>query len=343
MKTRARAALFAPHLSSLGGTEKCAAFLAQALEERGWAVDLLADRALGRGALNRAFGTTLKRARTLAVETSGRGGGREAASRTSRYGLFVNLSSAKSFPSFARRSWLWAHYLPKRPPTHLGFYELLCNSRFTRKRIRERWGADARVVHPPVDFGAFRPRRKEKIVLTAGRLQSDPAPARELELVRRFARLARSGKLPGWSYHIAGRGGSPAWLRKLRAASRDLPVHVHADLAFPRVAALFGRASILWHATGFGDEARPELLEHFGLAVAEAMASGCVPVAYAAGGPAELIRSGKDGFLFRSWEGLERRTLELARGCASMSRRTRAAVRRYGLDRFRKAVDGLLR
>ena len=65
-----------------------------------------------------------------------------------------------------------------------------------------------------------------------------------------------------------------------------------------------------WHFTGYGVDSsiHPEQVEHLGMTPLEAMASRTVPFCFNAGGPRELIESGKNGFLFNSPEELLQQT-----------------------------------
>ena len=39
--------------------------------------------------------------------------------------------------------------------------------------------------------------------------------------------------------------------------------------------------------------------EHFGIAIIEAMATGCLPVVHASGGPLEIVDNGQYGLIYR--------------------------------------------
>jgi len=328
--------------------EKFAVLMAQTLEEDGFRVEIFTDGPACARRLDRSFGSDL---RGIPIRDIGARPGRlrEFIASTSRYDLFVNNSPIHSFPCFARRSWLWVHYLPKWVPPHLGFYRVLANSRHTQGWIRRRWKTPAEVLYGPVDVEHLRPLRKERIILSAGRLHSRPVPKNELEMIRLFAALHRDGLLPGWSYHIAGilDDSDRAWLGRLRDAAAGAPVRIHLNPPFEKLADLYGRASLLWHGCGALEDPRrrPDRVEHFGATVAEAMAAGCLPIAPANGGPAELVRHAETGFLYHSWEELARQTVAAARrGAASpaMQARARAAASRFSLRRFRDELRKLL-
>ncbi|HEX6547153.1 MAG TPA: glycosyltransferase, partial [Candidatus Dormibacteraeota bacterium] len=77
---------------------------------------------------------------------------------------------------------------------------------------------------------------------------------------------------------------------------------------------LYRRASIYWHAAGWGidPEQKPAEVEHFGITIAEAMGRGAVPVVLDAGGMPEVVEDGVSGMVWDSLDGLGAKTRELA-------------------------------
>jgi hypothetical protein len=237
-------------------------------------------------------------------------------------------------------------------PPDLGFLDtydaVVANSHFTERWIERWWQRPSRVVEPPVSLRE--PGQKAPVILSVGRFF---APGRghakkQLEMVRAFRRCAVS--LPGWELHLLG-GCSPEdrpYLEQVRAEADDLPVVLHVDASGAELAELYARASIYWHATGLGEDldADPVRAEHFGIAVVEAMSAGAVPIVLDAGGPAEVVRPGQDGWWFRDLDGLVASTLALVgdpvtMAAMSTSARYRAAAygRRRFAGRFTELVD----
>jgi glycosyltransferase involved in cell wall biosynthesis len=329
--------------------EKFAVLAALALRREGWEVDLLTDWALPKRRLERAFGLSLDglRIRRLGPWPAC---GRTLVPMTARYDLFINNASSHSFPSFARESWLWAHYLPKRDPRYLEFYRLFANSHHTRRGMLKLWNKKARVLYGPVALENLRPLAKEKLILSTCRLNSLSIAKNELGLIKLFSRLHRQGKLPGWSYHIAGVFNSPdeSWLGKMEAEAAGAPVHIHLNPSFESLKRLYGKASLFWSGTGAqaSAETQPKLMEHFGIAIVEAMAAGCIPLAFDGGGPKEIIRDGKSGFLYRTWEELAQKTILAARQesrrLEALRARARSSAARFSVERFREELKTLL-
>jgi glycosyltransferase involved in cell wall biosynthesis len=124
-------------------------------------------------------------------------------------------------------------------------------------------------------------------------------------------------------------------------------VELRLDVPRDELLDLYARASLFWHAAGFGQDAdrHPERLEHFGIATVEAMAHGAVPLVFPEGGSAELVEDGVTGRWWRSPEELAVRTRELISGDGERERlaaAARSASERYSADRFRSTIRDLV-
>jgi glycosyltransferase involved in cell wall biosynthesis len=189
---------------------------------------------------------------------------------------------------------------------------VVTNSEFTRHWVERRWGVIGEVLHPPARQVV--PAGREPIILNIGRFFPPELGhgKRQLELVEAFRRLLATGHAGGWTLHLVGgcKPGEAAYLDGVVAAAKGLPVELHVDAGGDDLDALLARASVYWHATGLGDDidAQPERFEHFGIAVAEAMAAGAVPVVLDAAGPKEIVRPDVDGFTFEDLDGLVHHT-----------------------------------
>jgi glycosyltransferase involved in cell wall biosynthesis len=70
-----------------------------------------------------------------------------------------------------------------------------------------------------------------------------------------------------------------------------------------------------WHAAGINSdpEGSPHAMEHFGIAVVEGMAFGCVPLVVDNGGPADIVEDGVSGMHYTTQHELAEKTGELLR------------------------------
>ncbi|MEK0415946.1 MAG: hypothetical protein RL352_1343, partial [Actinomycetota bacterium] len=210
---------------------------------------------------------------------------------------------------------------------------VLGNSAYTSKWIGHRWRVDAPIHYPPV---ALRQpgTTKENVILSIGRFFGEESGhcKQQLQLVRAFRRLLDAG-LKDWRLVLIG-GADKAYREYALAVRREaagLPIDVLLNADFGTLNDELARASIYWHATGLGMDLthHPERAEHFGIAPVEAMSAGAIPVLFNAGGPAEIVRPGLDGFLFSSVDDL----VSITRTIIEMSEIEREALRNAAVTR----------
>ena len=151
----------------------------------------------------------------------------------------------------------------------------VANSAFTADRIRRTYGRTARVIHPPIDCGAFRPstERSGRFLIVA-RLR----PHKRVDLAIGAANELR---LP---LDVIGDGSDLPRLRQLAGPTvRFLGRRDDAEVA----AAMATCAGLIVPG-----------VEDFGMTTAEVQAAGRPPIAFAGGGSPEIVRDGQTGFLF---------------------------------------------
>jgi glycosyltransferase involved in cell wall biosynthesis len=231
-----------------------------------------------------------------------------------------------------------------RLPAALASYDLfLCNSEFTRAHIRARLGVDAVVIPPPVDVPSSVPATRDPLILSVGRFFSDWHSKNQHVLVEAMREL----DAPGWSLVLAGGAGDRDYVERVRRAAAGLPVELRLDVPRDELLDLYTRASLFWHAAGYGQDERrhPERLEHFGIATAEAMAHGAVPLVFPAGGSRELVDDGETGRWWRTPGQLAAETAALMENEPErqrLARGARAAAEPYSTDRFRSEIRTLV-
>ncbi len=242
---------------------------------------------------------------------------------------------------------------------NLGGYDLvLTYSEYARAHVRAAMRAavaadlPTEVLYPPVMLPAGDAAVKRPAILSVGRFIAGGHTKRHDALIDAF-RMLHHRRGGGVEYHIVGSSfpapQDMAYLAALRDAASDLPVTFHVNAQKHTLGALFRDAAVYWHATGYGSDAAaaPERAEHFGISIVEAMAAGGVPLAFAAGGPCEIIRDGETGFLFRTLDELVDRTEALLAPDrqaerATIGRAAADAARRFSLEPFVERIDRLL-
>ncbi|HEX6349264.1 MAG TPA: glycosyltransferase family 4 protein [Candidatus Dormibacteraeota bacterium] len=351
--------LYSPYFgSALGGGEKYLGVAAEAVRD-GFpehAVDIVsprpADRALYEKTLNldlSGIGLVATNPRPGAIRRAAararilrplrnRAVARQAHGFTARYDLFLAMAYVIQVSSAARASAVLCQFpYPLESEAERRALEqfqlVICQSEYVRGWTRKRWGREAAVVNPPIDLPAAAPdlATKRPIILSVGRFVAGGHNKRHDLLARAFVELCAAG-LSEWELHLAGTvhhdRASRDYLDRIRALARGRPIRIHENLPHAELDRLYEAASLYWHAAGYGvdEEAHPEALEHFGMATAEAMARGAVPVVIARGGQLEVVRDGVDGRTWTDLEGLQRITRELAADPGARQRLAQAAT-----------------
>lgn len=244
---------------------------------------------------------------------------------------------------------------PAPPIGHRQDYdELVVYSDFVRRHLAARNAAldlpvlPVRVVAPPVRLLRVGTGRKRRMILSVGRFFAGHHCKRQDLMVAAFRTLVADGL--ECELHLAGSLRAEPEHRDyylaVVAAAQGLPVVIHPNIDAAGLDQLYAEASVYWHLTGLGSDPaiEPELSEHFGIAVVEAMSAGCVPVAFDSGGPAEIIASGRDGFLVDGLEPLVERTRTLLADpalAARMGQAAAASAQRYDEAAFAIAINAL--
>ena len=233
-----------------------------------------------------------------------------------------------------------------------GYRVVTSISEFTRLWTFRRWGIESEVVHPPVDTN-FRRVEKENLILSVGRFAIDGEghTKKQPEMLSAFREMELDG-LQDWQYAtVGGLRQSPQHLAFFQSLSEQAAeceaARIEANVDRSDLVSLYERASIFWHAAGYGVQAAdPVLMEHFGISTVEAMAAGCVPVVINGGGQREIIEHGVSGFLWDTLAELKEYTDLVARDPGRRARMSEAARERaqlFGREEFTRRFLGLLR
>jgi glycosyltransferase involved in cell wall biosynthesis len=208
------------------------------------------------------------------------------------------------------------------------------------------------VIFPPcpVPKGEIKKPVDRAIILSVGRFFRSGHCKNHHLLVQAFQKLIQKhhGRL---ELHIAGSMHAMAesldYFQEVSRLAAGLPVTLHPNADYDVLDALYCQAHIYWHGTGMDKDpnANPEAMEHFGIAIVEAMGAGCVPMAFSAGGPAGIITDGSDGCLFMSEEDLIESTLGLLHDrqrIAAMALKAKARATDFSMAHFSAAINGLI-
>jgi len=235
---------------------------------------------------------------------------------------------------------------------HLEFldtYDVVAsNSPYTQRWVRELWGRESVVLPPPVQLR--RPGAKRRVILSVGRFfpESGGHSKNQLRLVEAF-RLACEQGLHDWELHLVGGCANEyrGYVETVRKAAVGLPVFFHVNARGQDLDRLYEGASLFWHAAGFDQDEHehPDRFEHFGIGVVEAMSAGAVPVVYAKGGPADIVKESGCGFVYSTLDELASRTVALVGTPGRVEELSSLAVTasaEYAFDRFAEHLDAVI-
>lgn len=307
-----RVGIYTPYLDSFGGGERYMLTIAEVLSSNN-NVDLLLDTHLQslitekvKEELGARFNLNLAK---VNFENAPLGSNFSLLNKTfflKKYDLLFYLTDGSIFYSTAKKNILHFQVPFKNSVTKtfwgkkkLSSWDIaICNSRFTQKIIEREWPIKSVVLYPPVEIEAISPLPKKKQILSVGRFASFSKSKKHEEMIYAFKKLYDSGKIPGWSLHLAGSiEGDESYIEELKNLSKGLPISFYPNCPFDDLVKLYGESSIYWHAAGFGEN-DPAKMEHFGISTAEAMAAGCVPIVINKGGQTEIVEDKISGLLW---------------------------------------------
>jgi glycosyltransferase involved in cell wall biosynthesis len=223
------------------------------------------------------------------------------------------------------------------------------NSRFTAEWVNRMWGRPAEVIYSACD-NMGPPVAKEKIILNVGRFTSGAAGTllKQQQILFDVFNQLTTLQRDGWQLHFAGSvardAETLALVGRLKDAAKGRSVFFHCNAEFDTLRDLYQRASLYWHATGYGFSAceQPGLQEHFGMTTIEAMSAGAVPVVINSGGQREVVTHAFDGFLWDEPSTLADQTVRLANDPRLLERLSRQAMcssAKFSRAAFNGSVD----
>ncbi len=350
-------AIYSPYLDSFGGGERYMMSIAECLEDSN-EVDILLDNHLfGFGQeflknnLSKRLNLNLSKAKFIKAPIGKGSNFLKRLKFLSNYNFLFYLTDGSIFYSTAKVSIL--HFqVPLENMTAKNFWgrkklkswnTAIYNSKFTKELIEKTWDLKGKVVYPPVDIENFKPFKKEKMILSVGRFVSFLKTKKHEFMIDAFQKMAKD--LNGWSLHLAGGvEGDKKYLDELKKASKGFDIFFYPNVSFEKLQDLYGRASIYWHAMGYGEK-DPKRKEHFGITTVEAMAAGCVPVVINSGGQPEIVEYGKSGYLWNTTKELKDLTLKLVSNTDLLKRLSQNAQKRstiFSKDEFCKHIQEII-
>ena len=321
-----KAIFFDPYLDTLGGGERYIFTFAEVLLAKSYEVNILWDDELIAQRARNRFGLNLKRVNILPKRKLLEKNLLKKYLFFRKYDLLFWVSDG-SIPVMLSRKNILHFQVPfhniggRSRFNRIKFKKIntiVCNSFFTKGFIDREYGINSQVLYPPVDVDEFKSGRKANIILAVGRFEETMQAKRQDILIDVFREIVHGG-LKDWRLVLVGSSleqeNKNKFLSCLKKQAKDLPVEFRVNISFRELKKLYGQAKIFWHAAGYGvnESKHPEKVEHFGITTVEAMAAGCWPLVYSAGGQKEIFSSfvDKDIVLWKGKDELLKKTMKV--------------------------------
>jgi glycosyltransferase involved in cell wall biosynthesis len=276
---------------------------------------------------------------------------------TKKYDRFFYVTDGSLFYSFAKKNFLVIQ-VPQKSMYQNNFItnlklsswnSALVYSDYVKEHIKKWWKINIEILPAAINISDFFAGKKENIILSVGRFFPLPHSKKQDVLVEIFEELCRNG-LTHWKLVLAGgvEEKGREFFDKVKKKVKDLPVELYPNIEYKKLLELYSKAKIYWHAAGYKEDLStyPERAEHFGITTLEAMASGAVPVVFAAGGQKEVVQDKENGYFWNSRKELCEITSYLIKNEKIRNKISLQAKQRswdFDIKIFKQKLDDLIR
>ncbi len=361
-----RVCLYSPYLPDhFGGGEKYLLDVALSLARKHSVVIALPKRYAGNGEIIEQYeaflGRSLAKVNFIPSPLGSTASPLKKLWWTRQFDLLYYLTDGSLFLSLAKKNILHVQFplqldkSSKWEQFKLSRWQLKnTNSEFTKTIVEPSWPVKIDTVHwPAVDVKALqaaaKKQEKEKIILSVGRFFRQLHSKRQDVLIDLFRELGKIEPelITGWKLVFIGGVEDSDYLTYLKRKKRNLPIEFYHDVSRQELRKWYGRASLYWHAAGYGinPTKHPEKVEHFGISTAEAMAAGAVPLAYGQGGQIEVFGPNLSELLWQDQTECLAKTSELMRNPQQFNdyqQRVMSRAKNFGYDRFQQKLEWMV-
>jgi len=225
------------------------------------------------------------------------------------FDFFFYVTDGSYFFSSAKKNFVFC-MVPDKKLYNLNFlnrfklwnYKFISNSPYTTKWLSQ-WKINPITIPPYIDDKLFNKNKKEKVILSVGRFFSHLHSKNQKKIIKTFKLLRLSNPVfKDYKLILAGglKNEDRSYFNQLKSFAKDSSILFKPNVSLDELYKLYRLSAYFWHFTGLGvvENNHPEQVEHFGIAPLEAIASGCLTFCHNSGGPKEIIKDGKTGFLF---------------------------------------------
>lgn len=227
----------------------------------------------------------------------------------------------------------------------------IVNSGFTKRYIDKKYGVTSMVLYPPIDLPDKRAVPKENMILNVGRfgIRNAGSSFKKQDVLRdAFIKLHKHGG-KSWEmvFIVTVNEQEDEAFEAFKKSVEGYPIRIIESPDLKTVEEYYLRASIYWHAAGFGENLKkhPDRAEHFGITTVEAMHYKAVPVVINAGGQPEIITDSVNGYVWDTEDELLDKTTRLIQDESLRKKIGDAAEERasfFKVERFCKELSELI-
>ena len=221
------------------------------------------------------------------------------------------------------------------------------SSNFIKSFMVKHWSLNNKrcsVIYPFISDTFFtHPTQRQLKIISVGRFEQIKKQSAQIELfIKLQPHLPNSCKLV-----LIGSNKTPL-SDELEKMAFSYPIEIKYGLSEKELLREYSDASIYWSTTGLEvkDIYKDHNVESFGLAMAEAMATGCVPVAINAGGVSEIVNTGKNGVLVSNIQEMGMATKKLLASpnlLKHMSEQAHKSVNNFSKNIFEHQIQELFK
>lgn len=312
-------ALYSPYLDVMGGGEKHILSVLKVLQEQGFDVVIFWDTDLNAQIQkNLHLNFTNKIIFRPNIFKNAKVSAFSKFQILGEFDIFIYVTDGSYFFSSAKKNFIFS-MIPQKSLYDMTLfnrlktsnYQYISNSYYTQG-ILQNWGVESKVLYPYIQNELLQnfSVKKKKIILLVGRFFKHLHSKRQDVAISWFKTFQEQDqKFQNYRLVLAGnlRDEDMDYFNELQSLAKgNQSIEFYPNLTFIELLKLYKEAEIYWHFAGIDVDVskNPENVEHLGITPLEAMASGCLVFAYAAGGLKEIIQDGKNGYLFTSQQQL---------------------------------------
>lgn len=219
------------------------------------------------------------------------------------YDIVIQQSLVAPRLTFVKKSYVLCDFPMKKTETYSEkmrlwtWKNIIANSEFTKKEILNRWKRSSIVIYPPIEETFELNLYKNKDIVCIGRFNNGKRSKRQDIIIQCFIDLIKSGFID-CKLHFIGYVGDRTYLNNLKKLAEGYPICFYENCTPEKRKAILKQSNLFISACGYDiDEMlEPMFVEHYGIAVVEAMSHGCIPLVTGKGGHKETVDHEINGY-----------------------------------------------